>query len=67
MAEQDTRGALGLAREQGEAQTLRRIVRELCEALEIGWNDERRSTVEALSLVELRELWRSLLRGRRWP
>jgi len=75
MAEQDARGALGLAREQGEArgraegeeQTLRRNVRELCEAMEIGWNDERRSTVEALSLVELRELWRSLLRDRRWP
>ncbi len=83
MAEQDARGALGLARAEGEArgraegeargrtegqeQTLRSNVRELCEALGIGWSDERQGSVEALSLEALQELWRSLLRDQRWP
>ncbi len=79
MAEQDARGALGLARAEGRAegeargraagqeQTLRTNVRELCEALEIGWNEKRQRTVETLSLEALRELWRNLLRDRRWP
>jgi predicted transposase/invertase (TIGR01784 family) len=75
MAEQDARGALGLARELGEAEgraegqilTLRRNVRELCEVLEIDWSGERQSTIDALSLDELQRLWRNLLRDRRWP
>ncbi len=79
MAEQDARGALGLAREQGEAigeargradgeeQTLRHNVRDVCNALGIGWNDERQAAVDAFSLEELQGLWRSLLRDQRWP
>ncbi len=43
------------------------VVGELCEALGIGWSDERQSTVEALSHEALQELWRSLLRDQRWP
>ncbi len=83
MAEQDARGALGLAGEQGEArgraegrtegrvegqeQALRRNIRELCDAFGIGWSDKRQSTVDARALEELQGLWRSLLRDQRWP
>ena len=71
MAEQDARGALALAREQGEArgqeQTFRRNGRELCDALGIGWSDERQSTIDSFSLEELQGLWENLLRQRRWP
>ena len=70
MAEQDARGALGLARKEGEAlgeeRTLRRNIRELCEALDIDWDAQRNEEVEALSLEALRALWQRLLRDRRW-
>ena len=75
MAEQDGRGMLIKAREEGreegraegEVKAHRKNVRAFCEATGIGWDDERQRHVDALSLEQLEALWKSLLRDRRWP
>jgi len=75
MAEQDGRGMLIKAHEEGHAEGLaegeekanRKNIRAFCEATGIGWDDGRQRHVDALSLDELEDLWRRLLRDRHWP
>lgn len=71
MAEQDQRGSLTKAhdegREEGQEEASRKHIRAFCQAMEINWDDARQRHVEALSLTELEALWESLLRDRRWP
>ncbi len=79
MAEQDGRGMLIKAREEGHAEgreegraegeekAHRKNVRAFCEATGIGWDDKRQRYVDALPLEKLEALWESLLRDRRWP
>lgn len=75
MAEQDGRGMLIKAREEGHAEgraegerkAHRKNIRAFCEAMGIGWDDERPRHVDALPLEKLGALWESLLRDQRWP
>jgi predicted transposase/invertase (TIGR01784 family) len=75
MAEQDGRGMLIKAREEGrqegrvegEENAYRKNVRAFCEATGIGWDDDRQRQVDALPMEKLEALWESLLRDRRWP
>ena len=83
MKEQDGRGMLVKAREEGhakghaeghakghaegEADGRRTSIREFCEATGIGWDDERQRHVDSLPLEGLQALWKSLLRDQRWP
>ncbi len=83
MAEQDGRGMLTKAREEGHAEghaegraegraegeekANRKNIRAFCEATGIGWGDERQRHVYALPLEKLETLWASLLRDQRWP
>lgn len=79
MAEADGRGMLVQARAEGLEEGLekgreeglekgrRDSIRELCEGLSIGWDDERQRHVDALSLDEMELLWKRLLKDHRWP
>lgn len=71
MVEQDGRGMLIKAREEGltdgQKKAKRESIQSFCEATEIGWNDERQAFLDTLSLEELDALWKVLLRDRRWP
>jgi predicted transposase/invertase (TIGR01784 family) len=70
ISEQDARGALSLAREQGLAEgeeALRRGIAATCELLEIEWTAEKRSAVQALRLRALESLHRYLMQNRSWP
>lgn len=53
-------------REEGLA-ALRATLRTLCEALDLGWSDEREEQIARLELPELKALAERLARERRWP
>ncbi len=82
IAEQDARGAISLAEQQGErrgegrgfargrewglVEGLRRTAEELCEVFDIPFDAARRAEIEALSRDQLEALLARLKRERRW-
>ncbi len=74
MAEQDARGALVVAHEEGRKaalkearEELREIIRALCEVLEIELSPEREAALREMDNKELVTLCHQLKRDRRWP
>ncbi len=75
MAEQDARGALVKAkqegrregRQEGRAETLRATIEDFCLALGIDWSAQRKAESSTLDLSQLQALWARLLRDRSWP
>jgi predicted transposase/invertase (TIGR01784 family) len=66
MAEQDARGALVVAREEGLTEGLRQAVFDLCEVLAIDLSEERKAAIHAMSDTDLTLLRERLKRERRW-
>jgi predicted transposase/invertase (TIGR01784 family) len=70
MAEQDARGMLTLARREGktegQAETLRRTIRDVCEMLGIELTAARADALEGMAVAELEALWAQIKRERRW-
>ncbi len=60
--EQGREQGLERRREEGE----RRAIRTLCEALGIGWNDEREARLARASLDDLEELLKRIVKARAW-
>jgi predicted transposase/invertase (TIGR01784 family) len=71
MAEQDARGALEKAKEEGEARGRTRELRlrlaELCEVLGIEVTDEHQEVLTTGNLAGLERLWDRIREERRWP
>ncbi|HEX9735306.1 MAG TPA: Rpn family recombination-promoting nuclease/putative transposase [Thermoanaerobaculia bacterium] len=71
MAEQDARGALEKAKEEGEARGRTRELRlrlaELCEVLGIEVTDEHQEVLTTGNLARLERLWDRIREERRWP
>ena len=66
MAEQDARGALAVAHEEGLSEGLRQAICDLCEVLAIDLSVERRAAIQAMTGAELTTLRERLKRERRW-
>jgi len=71
VAEQDARGALQFAEARGEARGgargLRVAIEMACELLGIGFGDDRRAAIEAMTAEVLETTLASLRRDRVWP
>jgi predicted transposase/invertase (TIGR01784 family) len=67
MAEQDARGALEKAEEEGRRKELRRSLADLCELLGIEVTDDRRKMLTAAGLAQLETLRDWIKHERRWP
>ena len=70
MAEQDARGALAVAHEEGHksglTEGLRQVICDLCEVLAIDLSVERKVVIQAMTDADLTTLRERLKRERRW-
>jgi hypothetical protein len=70
MAEQDARGALAVAHEEGHksglTEGLRQAICDLCEVLAIDLSAERKAAIQAMTDTDLTTLRERLKRERRW-
>ena len=67
MAEQDARGALVVAHQEGLEKGLREAIHDLCEVFAIDLSAERKAALHVMGSTELTVLRERLKRERRWP
>ncbi|MEO5729480.1 MAG: hypothetical protein ABI134_22365, partial [Byssovorax sp.] len=57
---------IAVGKAEGQAETLRRMIRDVCEMLGIELTAARAETLEGMAPAELEALWTRIKRERRW-